>query len=141
MAASEGRQPRPAWYSTLRKLIERTGRAQPTTGSTLELKVDRVLRTLVLPPYVRQHRIETRSGRRRPDFAFPEQQLAIEAHSYKWHQGKRAWEQDQRRDRDLKALGWDIIYVTDDDLRHQRAQFVADLYAALDRKGWKGTRR
>jgi very-short-patch-repair endonuclease len=56
------------------------------------------------------------------DFAYPEAALAIEAHSYKHHEGRKAWLRDLRRDAALRALGWEIIYVTEEDLRERRAE-------------------
>ncbi|MDQ3955196.1 MAG: hypothetical protein M3285_06580 [Actinomycetota bacterium] len=102
------------------------------TRSDLELKVDRVLRSLhSIPRYVRQYEVLTRSGRRFLDFAFPERLVGVEAVSYKWHGGRRAWTADLQRDRDLRALGWRLLYVALEDLRDRRTQFLADLRALL----------
>lgn len=102
------------------------------TRSDLELKVDRVLRTLRrVPPYVRQYEVITRHGRRFLDFAFPERLVGVEAVSYKWHGGRQAWTSDMRRDRDLRALGWRILYVSLEDIRDHKSEFVSDLRALL----------
>lgn len=122
--------------ATLRKLLEERADVTAATGSGLEVRIDRVLRLLPLPPYARQHAIATRNGRRQPDFAFVDYRLAIEGDSYRWHSGRAAWERDKRRDSDLRALGWEIIYVTSEDLRLRRNDFIRDLYAALSRRGW-----
>lgn len=110
------------------------------TDSGLEVDVDRVLRSLVLPPYRRQLVIKTRSGVRRPDFAFPDYTFAIEAKSFKHHSGRTAWESDNQRDEALRAEGWDILYATWEDVHKRRAQFVHDIYLRLRQNGWEEAR-
>lgn len=106
------------------------------TGSRLEIKIDRELRALVLPPYERQHVLATRIGEARPDFAFPDFTFAIEGYSYTHHGGRRAWERDGQRHKALTDLGWDVLYVTWEDIHERREQFVTDVYTGLARKGW-----
>lgn len=116
----------------LRMLLDARPVGYVHTRSDLELKVDRVLRSLrSIPRYVRQYEVLTRSGRRFLDFAFPERLVGVEAVSYKWHGGRSAWTADLQRDRDLRALGWRLMYVALEDLRDRRTQFVADLRALL----------
>jgi very-short-patch-repair endonuclease len=100
--------------------------------SDLELKVERVLRSLRnIPPYVRQHEVLTRRGRRFLDFAFPERLVGVEAVSYKWHGGRESWRADLQRDRDLRSLGWRLLYVSLEDITQRRKQFVSDLRSLL----------
>jgi very-short-patch-repair endonuclease len=126
--------------ATMRKLLEDRPDGYVPTDSRLELRIDRVLRSLVLPPYVRQLVIETRLGHKRPDFAFPAYRLAVEGDSYAHHSGRRAWERDNQRDRALRAAGWDILYVTWEDVHKRRDQFIRDVYAGLERNGWSEAR-
>lgn len=123
--------------ATLKRLVQTRPRGYVATESRLELKIDRVLRSISLPFYARQHVIATRLGERRPDFAFPEYNFAIEADSYAHHSGRRAWERDKQRDRALRAAGWDILYVTWEDIHKRRELFVRDVYSGLHRNGWE----
>jgi very-short-patch-repair endonuclease len=124
----------------LGKLLKVRPRTYPPTESPLEVRIDRVLRAAVLPPYVRQIVVKTRVGARRPDFAFPEYKVAVEGDSYNHHSGRKAWMYDKQRDRALRALGWDLIYVTWDDLRHRKDEFIRDLSATLACRGWRQRR-
>ena len=126
--------------ATLSELLQARPDGYVPTDSGLEVDVDRVLRPLVLPPYVRQLVIQTRAGERRPDFAFPDHTFAIEAKSYKHHSGRRAWDSDNRRDEALRAEGWDILYATCEDVHKRRDQFVRDVYLRLQRNGWDDAR-
>ncbi len=126
-----------------RELLQARPRTYVPTDSGLELLIERFLRSVVrpprnlrLPPWVKQHPIATPSGRRLPDFAFVHQKVALEGHSFRWHSGRKSWESDQRRDRELRALGWDILYVTKEDVTSRREQLIDDLCDALERRGW-----
>ena len=129
--------------AALRRLMSSRDRGYVPTESALELEVDRFLRSLQKPPHSlrlpaceRQHVVQTAGGRRRPDFAFVGQKVAVEAHSYRWHSGRGAWESDQRRDRALRAEGWEVLYVTKQDLTSRRDEVARDLVTALARRGW-----
>ena len=98
--------------AALRRILDDLSEDHVPTASALELKVDRLLRTLCLPPYRRQYEVVIAGRRRRPDFAFVEYKVAVEAHSFKWHHRRRTWEEDQIRDRAFRTDGWDVIYVT-----------------------------
>ncbi len=118
----------------LRILIEQRT-YQNDTESGLETKVARSLRLGRLPPPTRQHKIYSdKLFVARVDFAYPEAKLAIEAQSYKHHEGRRAWLRDMSRDRALRALGWEIIYVTDEDLRLRREETIEHIRRLLRKR-------
>jgi hypothetical protein len=48
----------------------------------------------------------------RVDFTWPEQRVAIEADSRKWHLTRQRFESDRQRDQRLIAAGWTIIRTT-----------------------------
>jgi hypothetical protein len=53
-----------------------------------------------------QKRFTTKGGRvRRVDVFFPQARLVIELDSYKWHSGRRAWEEDLMRRNELAGSG------------------------------------
>lgn len=121
----------------LRKLLSTRPVGHVATDSGLEVRVDRLLRSLRrLPEYKRQVPINTRLGRVRVDFGFVDWLMAVEADSYRWHSGHDAWSNDKQRDRAIKAEGWDVMYVSNDDLRFRRNQVIRDLYESLRRRGW-----
>jgi very-short-patch-repair endonuclease len=81
--------------------------------SHLELMLKRLIERSELPKPISQHIIE--SGGRvvaRLDFAFPREKVALEAHGYAHHHGRRQWERDQERLSELTAMGWVVLYVT-----------------------------
>lgn len=66
------------------------------------------------------------------DFAYPDKKLAIEADGYRWHSGRRRWQHDISRGNELIRLGWRVIHVTADDVKH-RPDIVAQMIrSALD---------
>lgn len=132
---TEGRSGRNG-TSTLKALLECRPDGYVPTESALEVRLDRLLRTLELPAFKRQHTIATPLGTVRPDFAFVEYKVAVEADSYRWHSGRAAWEKDKRRARILRNAGWEVVTVTARDLNNQREEVIVDLYSALDRGGW-----
>jgi very-short-patch-repair endonuclease len=98
---------------TIRDLIAARGGGEPVPKSVFETRLLRALSAGGLPAPVRQHEIRVR-GRlvARVDFAYPEQRLAIEADSRRWHTGRVRWERDLARRNALTALGWRIMHVT-----------------------------
>jgi very-short-patch-repair endonuclease len=128
---TEGRKGR-AGTAALRKLLRARGPQHTTTESILETKLARWFRSTRLPPPVRQHRVVA-GGRfiARIDFAYPDARIAIEAKSYRWHSGRRDWLRDEDRHRDLKDLGWQVIYVTDEDISTRGPQLEAEIAEPL----------
>jgi Protein of unknown function (DUF559) len=61
----------------------------------------------------------------RCDFAYPDLKIAIEVLGWKWHYGKRQWEQDLRRRTHLVAAGWIVLEFTWDDVT-KRPDYVTD---------------
>lgn len=119
--------------AAIKSLLAERGNETPTE-SGLETRVANALRTGRLPRPCRQFVItSTQRFIARVDFAYPEAKLAIEAHSYKHHEGRQAWLRDMDRDRTLRRLGWEVIYVTDEDLRERKVemlQLIRDLLQA-----------
>jgi very-short-patch-repair endonuclease len=106
----------------LRKLLdERSSDGQPTE-SRFETRLNRLLQDGGLPP-LRQFTVwDGGEFVARVDFCYPEAKVIVEADSYRWHSGKRAWQRDLERRNQLTALGWQIVHITWDDLiRRPRA--------------------
>lgn len=99
--------------------------------SALEIKALRVLRRAGLPTPIRNYEVRIESRRREIDLAYPHAMVGIECHSKKHHFGNFAEEQDLVRDRELTALGWRIIYVTDRQLTRDPDGFAASVSRTL----------
>jgi hypothetical protein len=93
-----------------RLLAERTGVAP---DSWFERLVERCLAIAGLPPWTRQHHVYDEQGRLvgRLDLACVPLRLGVEAHSKRFHFGAGPGVDDQGRDDDLAAEGWDVRYV------------------------------
>lgn len=102
--------------SKLRKLLDDRGADGQPTESRFETRLGRLLLNSGLPP-LRQHTIwDGGQFVARVDFCYPEAKVIVEADSYRWHSGKRAWQRDIERRNQLTTLGWQIIHITWDDL-------------------------
>jgi very-short-patch-repair endonuclease/flavin-binding protein dodecin len=103
----------------LRKLVDLRVTAADVPQSVMESRMNRLIRQAMLPPPLPQHWITDKVGRvvARPDFAYPDQRLAIECQSYRWHFGRRKWHHDLERSNELTRLGWRVLYFTWDQLR------------------------
>ena len=101
----------------------------PAAASVLEARVDRRLREAGLPRPQRQWCVETRSGRRYLDFAWPRRLVALEVDGYRWHSSRTAWQRDRERLAELRRAGWTVVHVTSDDVGNFDA--TAEELAAL----------
>ena len=88
----------------------------PAAASVLEVRAARRLRAAGLPSPHRQFAIDTESGRRYLDFAWPDRRVAVEVDGYRWHSSRESWRRDRERLRELARAGWRIVHVTAEDL-------------------------
>ncbi|HKY66177.1 MAG TPA: hypothetical protein VJM49_07390 [Acidimicrobiales bacterium] len=107
-------------------LDERAGRGR-YTDSGFETRAVRMVRAAGLPEPVLQHTVRDRDFVAHLDLAWPRIMWAVECDSMAHHSGKRAHEWDRMRRRRLKALGWDLVEVTYDDVTLRRAQTAREL--------------
>lgn len=70
------------------------------------------LRRARLPLPVYRHWIRTRRGNRRIDLAYPEEKVALEVDSYRWHEGRVRHDDDRARDNELADAGWERRHIT-----------------------------
>ena len=114
-------------------LVRKPGRV---TDSALEVKLFALLRRSGVELPGRQ--VEIYEGDRfiaRVDLGYRDQRLAIEAHSYRFHSGRGAWERDVQRDKAIRRAGWRIIYVTHEDLTQRSTQVLRDIRSGLGGSG------
>ena len=118
-------------------VLQRLVEARATVGVTdspLETQVLKLLREAGLPIPMLQY--EVRDGDRfvaRPDFAYPAKRVAIEADSFRYHDGRPAFDHDRARINELQALGWLVLLITSKHLEQDPDAVVAWVRAALDR--------
>lgn len=62
---------------------------------------------------------------RRLDFAWPDCRVAVEYDGVDWHSGADAMRKDRRRQAALLDVGWIVIPILFDDVRHHAWDFVA----------------
>lgn len=119
----------------LRELAEIRRRAGPGTESELETLVRRWLRTFGFPQPVFQYWVTLPDyGPARLDFAYPDLKIGIEADSYKWHSGRRAFERDRARISEFASLGWLIIQTTRQEIKRSPAAVATRLRRARARR-------
>lgn len=72
-------------------------------------------------------------GRWTVDFAWPQRRLVVETDSYRYHQGKIAFEDDHERDFALREFGYDVVRLSERHLTTDRDRVVARLRELLRR--------
>lgn len=113
-------------------LAERTEGRAPS-DSDLELMTRALIDRAGLPPPVHQFPVELSSGLIHVDLAYPEAMLAIEVDSYMWHMNRKAFEEDRRRDNNLRELGWTVVRLTWAMIRFERERVIELIRAHLGR--------
>ena len=98
-------------------LAERESGYRPT-DSALEVRVQRLLRSAGITGFEVRPLLRLEDGSLvEPDLFFRAQRVAIEAHGYRYHSGRSAWEKDIERKVRLEANGVTVLEVT-----HQMVQ-------------------
>jgi hypothetical protein len=97
------------------------------TLSKLERRFLQLLREHGLPLPV----MNRPAGGRRVDCRWPEHRLTVELDSYGFHNTRRAWEQDRRREREAYARGDQFRRYTYGDVFERPARMLAELRGLL----------
>jgi hypothetical protein len=103
-----------------------------------ERVTERLLATGSLGAISRQHVVRDAHGAfvARLDLAIVHCRVGIEYHSDQWHYGPRRGRGDRRRDLDLAALGWEVLYLDAAD-HASPAAAVANVVAVAARRRWR----
>jgi very-short-patch-repair endonuclease len=110
----------------LRALVESREPSDARSQSTLERRLARVIRNSDLPQPVPQYEVFDQDGFvARPDFAYPEHRLAVEAEGYRFHRDRQAWASDLERRSRLARAGWRVLHFTWEDV-HDRPEWVIE---------------
>lgn len=100
-----------------------------TKSDLEELYLDFVDRHGLRRP-ITNHSVHTRIGRIRVDCAWPALRYAVELDAPSTHGSPRAMLSDRRRDRALRALGWRVDRLMEEDVLDE-ASLLADLTVVL----------
>lgn len=84
----------------------------------------------------RQHgvpkpQVNARIGSYKVDFLWPDAALIVETDGYRYHSGREAFEEDRRRDRELRRLGFTVLRFTYREMTEDAAAVVGALRAHL----------
>jgi very-short-patch-repair endonuclease len=79
--------------------------------------------------------INEQIGGRSRDFAWPAHRLVVETDGYRYHASRETKRRDNRRDRQLTALGWRPVRFTYEEVALEPAEVAADLAGLLGATG------
>lgn len=105
--------------AVLRDVLKPRFELETVPNSPLESYLFGFLRRAALPIPIPQFEIFDQAGDlvARPDFVYPVQRVAIEAHSAQWHSSPEQRKRDVQRHERVVANGYRVLYVTWYDLR------------------------
>ena len=129
-------------FHGIRKCRTALGLIREGTDSSKESEGRLVLVDFGLPNPVVNHPIRT-PGLSRPhkvDMAYPEQQVCIEFDGLHHYHNSQQWQYDQDKRETLRAIGWDVIVITNLTLSDQahRLAFARRVSESLARRGLRG---
>jgi hypothetical protein len=108
--------------------------ASPLAESPMESEARLVMIDGGLPPPVLQYEIVDLNGQTwRFDFAWPEYRVAAEYDGIDWHSGPAALLRDRRRGVAVQDLGWVVVPILAEDVRHRPVELVARIERRLRR--------
>ncbi|WP_422749164.1 hypothetical protein ACN27E_11500 [Mycobacterium sp. WMMD1722] len=84
-------------------------------------------------PELQYELIDGNRERRRLDFAWPAYRLAAEYDGVDWHDSTEAMRRDRRRTAALMDVGWTVVPIVFDDVRHRPWELVARIDKQLRR--------
>jgi very-short-patch-repair endonuclease len=126
--------------ATLRRIIG-DAEANGLAETIFENRLLRALKQGGIDEPVRQFKVwEGKKILARIDVAYPDEMLAIEADSFRFHSSRSSWSRDRVKNNALTVRGWMIMRVTWDDLRTRPAEVAKEIGQALamqrKRLGW-----
>jgi hypothetical protein len=108
--------------------------ASPLAESPMESEARLVMLDGGLPPPVLQYEVVDLQGRLwRLDFAWPDYRVAAEYDGVDWHSGPDAFFRDRRRAAAVQDLGWAVVPIVAEDVRHRPRELVARIEQRLAR--------
>ncbi len=108
--------------------------ADPRAESPMESEARLAMIDGGLPTPELQYEVIDGNGRlRRLDFAWPDQRVAVEYDGMDWHSDPDAMRRDRERHAALLDIGWVVIAIVFEDVRHRAWDFVARIDVQLRR--------
>ena len=87
-----------------------------------------------VPPDVLQYEVVDRSGRMwRVDFAWPDRKVAVEYDGFDWHSDPDAFRKDRQKRAALHEIGWSLVSIVFDDVRHRTRDMLRRIEVELQR--------
>lgn len=130
LAAVAGRCGNVRGVPRFRRAVETIAPGQ--VDSMLELEIRQTIALAGLPPpHPSPWPIQTRSGQRLLDIAWPERLVAIEADGFAWHHTHEDLVRDHAKQNESAVLGWTVLRVGYWRWRNDAKGFMADLRALL----------
>jgi len=77
--------------------------------------------------------VDLRGRTWRLDFAWPDLRVGAEYDGLDWHSGPETLVRDRRRSSALQEVGWSIVPIIAEDVRHRPAELVRRLDTQLRR--------
>lgn len=103
--------------------------------SVFERKVIRLFSDAGIPKPTLQHVVqEVGTGEIRLDLAWPDQLVAVELQSKRWHLNAVSFDRDKERLNRLRARGWDVYEYTWRHYCDAADEMIAQIAAALARR-------
>lgn len=125
------RNPRRKGSRGFRRMLERIDPEGRTVRSPLEARLNEFLRGRGYPPWESNARIQIGGETIEPDVLWRSQRVVVEADGRDPHLAPLTFASDRRRDRRLRAEGWQPVRVTSVDLSDRPSELDADLRALL----------
>lgn len=117
---------------TLRTLLKERDPDYVPADGRLTLTLHRIIRRYNLPEPVREYWVTIHGERYRIDLAYPGARVALEADSFRWHDGNRyLFERDRRRRNALTNAGWRVLHFTWLQMRDRPWEVARDISDAL----------
>jgi hypothetical protein len=108
--------------------------ADPRAESPMESEARLAMIDGGLPTPELQYEVVDGNGeRRRLDFAWPDQRVAVEYDGMDWHSGPDAMKRDRRRQAALGDIGWIVLSIVFEDVRYRAWEFVGRIDVQLRR--------
>ncbi|MFN2388111.1 MAG: type IV toxin-antitoxin system AbiEi family antitoxin domain-containing protein [Actinomycetota bacterium] len=118
----------------LRRLLDERPAGYRPCESVPESDLYRLLRRAGLPLPQKQRRIAVPGGRvARVDLFYPDHDLVIEVDGYRYHGGRRRWQEDLARQNGLILARLRVLRFTWYDLQHRSDELVEQVALALGR--------
>lgn len=108
--------------------------AAPQAESPMESEARLVMLDAGLPMPVLQYEVRDFAGRVwRLDFAWPSSKLAVEYDGYDWHSDPESFARDRRKRAALQEMGWVVISIVAEDVRHYPQDVIERVQSGLAR--------